>query len=60
MHVKKLQQAISTILFLGMAFLLPSVQAAPVQLAWTTPTTNADGTPLKDLAGYKALLRSSQ
>ena len=27
--------------------------ASVVTLAWDTPTTNADGTPLTDLAGYK-------
>ncbi len=29
------------------------VQAADITLAWDAPTTNADGTPLTDLAGYK-------
>ena len=28
-------------------------QAATVTLTWDPPTTNADGTPLTDLAGYK-------
>jgi hypothetical protein len=28
-------------------------QAAQLQLAWDPPTTNTDGTPLGDLAGYK-------
>ncbi len=28
-------------------------QAAQVQLAWDAPTTNVDGTPLTDLAGYR-------
>ena len=30
-----------------------SAFAYPVTLAWDPPTTNADGTPLTDLAGYK-------
>ena len=30
-----------------------SAYGADVQLAWDEPTTNADGTPLTDLAGYK-------
>lgn len=25
----------------------------PTKLSWTAPTTNADGSPLTDLAGYK-------
>jgi hypothetical protein len=29
------------------------LQAAEVQLTWTSPTTNVDGTPLTDLAGYR-------
>ena len=27
--------------------------AASVEVSWTAPTTNADGTPLRDLAGYR-------
>jgi hypothetical protein len=40
--------ALSFILLLAL-----QVQAVPVQLSWHAPTTNADGTPLQDLAGYK-------
>ncbi len=29
------------------------VHAARVSLPWTAPTTNQDGTPLTDLAGYQ-------
>jgi len=46
----------STILLLTVLSLLVMVsqlQAAQAQLSWSAPTTNADGTPLKDLAGYK-------
>jgi hypothetical protein len=31
----------------------PMPGAAALQLAWEVPTTNTDGTPLTDLAGYK-------
>jgi PKD repeat protein len=40
----------------GGSCLLPlggSLEAAQVRLTWTAPTTNADGTPLTDLAGYR-------
>lgn len=46
-------------LWLILAFLLVmcmmpfSSQAVNVTLSWETPTTNADGTPLTDLGGYK-------
>jgi F5/8 type C domain/Fibronectin type III domain len=53
MHVKKLYQVVSAILFLVMAFMVPYAQAAQITLTWTKPTTNANGTPLTDLAGYK-------
>jgi hypothetical protein len=41
------------LLFLISLFLTPGLFAANVTLSWTPPTTNADGTPLTDLAGYK-------
>jgi hypothetical protein len=31
-------------------------EAASLNLSWTGPTTNADGTPLSDLAGYRIYL----
>jgi hypothetical protein len=31
----------------------PAMPTGQVQLAWEAPTTNQDGTPLTDLAGYK-------
>jgi IPT/TIG domain len=34
----------------------PNVEAASLDLGWTGPTTNADGTPLTDLAGYRVYL----
>jgi Divergent InlB B-repeat domain len=33
-----------------------NVEAASLDLSWTGPTTNADGTPLVDLAGYRVYL----
>ena len=36
-----------------------SVEAASVSLSWTAPTTNADGSPLTDLAGYRVYLATS-
>jgi PKD repeat protein len=44
------------LLYTVLSFLLIASQlhAAQAQLSsWSTPTTNADGTPLNDLAGYK-------
>jgi hypothetical protein len=41
-------------LLLLLALLLPSVAlGASAILTWDAPTTNVDGTPLTDLAGYK-------
>jgi hypothetical protein len=40
--------ALGSIIFIAM-----NVQAAQVQLSWAPPITNADGTPLRDLAGYQ-------
>ena len=37
----------------GTAALTVASNAAAMTLAWDAPTTNADGTPLNDLAGYK-------
>jgi PKD repeat protein len=38
---------------LSLLSLAAPLQAAQVQLSWIAPTTNANGTPLQDLAGYK-------
>ena len=35
---------------------IASADAASVNLSWTAPTTNADGSPLRDLAGYRIYL----
>ena len=32
---------------------LPMAEAAQASLTWTAPTTNTDGTPITDLAGFK-------
>src|SRR4030042_3961897 len=44
-----------TLLTLSLVFLLSAGKAYPGQatLSWDPPTTNADGTPLTDLSGYK-------
>src|SRR5258705_3518776 len=34
-------------------------EAASLSLGWNAPTTNADGTPLTDLAGYHVYLGTS-
>jgi hypothetical protein len=34
-------------------------EAAVLDASWTAPVTNADGTPLKDLAGYRVYLGTS-
>lgn len=40
------------ILFFSLFFLASLAYAADVTLEWDAPTTNDDGTPLTDLAGY--------
>ncbi len=45
---------ILVILFMLMPFTLTYAGEASFTLAWDAPTTNADGTPLTDLAGFKA------
>jgi PKD repeat protein len=46
-----------TLMFL--ILMAASLHAASVRLTWTPPTTNANGTPLNDLAGYKVYHGSS-
>lgn len=46
----------SIVVFFGLALLwmsLATAQEIRVMLAWDPPTTNEDGTPLTDLAGYR-------
>jgi len=40
--------------FLGL--LIATAECADITLSWDAPTTNADGTPLADLAGYKVYM----
>lgn len=40
-------------IFLAQSLFLVQSALSAVTLTWTTPTTNTDGTPLTDLAGYK-------
>lgn len=47
----------TTLLLLGaIAGGASSAEAASLNIEWTAPTTNADGTPLADLAGYRVYL----
>ena len=44
---------------LGLALVLLGVaQAAACRLTWQPPTTNVDGTPLTDLAGYSVYFQA--
>jgi len=45
--------AVLAVVLLTVSFAPAQVQAGNVQLTWDPPTTNADGTPLTDLAGFK-------
>jgi hypothetical protein len=60
--VESLRRRLSHIVIFGLLVLLvltsfilqpENAHAGQVSLAWDAPTTNADGTPLTDLAGYK-------
>jgi PKD repeat protein len=51
--------AIGTLMFSLLSLTVSPGQAASVQLSWSAPTTNADGTPLTDLAGYKVYYGSA-
>ena len=43
----------------GVVAAAASVDAASVSLTWNAPTTNADGTPLTDLANYRVYLATA-
>ena len=45
-----------TLLIVTPAWAVGPVRNQTGQLEWTAPATNADGTPLADLAGYEVLL----
>ncbi|HXH12479.1 MAG TPA: LamG-like jellyroll fold domain-containing protein [Alphaproteobacteria bacterium] len=47
------QSTILLLTVLSLLLMVSQLQAAQAQLSWSAPTTNADGSPLKDLAGYK-------
>jgi concanavalin A-like lectin/glucanase superfamily protein/fibronectin type III domain protein len=53
MIARKSSLLLFVVLVLSLFCIVPLLQAAQVQLSWTAPTTNANGTPLQDLAGYK-------
>jgi hypothetical protein len=52
MRTQKLLVTMAATLLLISAAMAPSTQAAQLQLSWSAPTANADGTPLADLASY--------
>ena len=41
------------VLFVMFGISIGATEAGEATISWTPPTTNADGTPLTDLAGYK-------
>ncbi|RMF86394.1 MAG: fibronectin type III domain-containing protein, partial [Nitrospinota bacterium] len=53
MGTGNMSRAVSILSLLLVLFLFSTGHAVQVQLVWDAPTTNADGTPLTDLAGYK-------
>ncbi len=54
--MKKLSAVL--LLILAVALAGPAM-AATATLTWTAPTTNTDGTPLTDLAGYKVYVSAT-
>ena len=42
-----------TAVFISLTYSLPTSTAPKTTLSWTAPTTNIDGSPLTNLAGYK-------
>jgi hypothetical protein len=53
MQANKFLLAMAATLFIIAACMTLTAHAAQMQLAWDASTTNTDGTPLTDLAGYK-------
>jgi PKD repeat protein len=51
MHARK--SSVLVCLAVCLLFIATHLHAAQVQLSWNAPTTNADGTTLRDLAGYR-------
>ena len=54
-HARRLLAALALVVVSGAT----RVEAASLNLSWNAPTTNADGTPLTDLAGYHVYLGTS-
>src|SRR4030042_1896878 len=52
LQINKLKLLFS-VLLIWLFLLVGSAFAVDFTLSWDAPTTNADGTPLTDLAGYK-------
>ena len=44
---------LAVVLCMTIMLMASSTRAAQFELTWDPPTTNTDGTPLGDLAGYK-------
>jgi hypothetical protein len=57
--VERLVRGMCALVVLCTVLFAPAVQAAYLDLAWDAPTTNADGTPLTDLAGYRVYFGTS-
>jgi hypothetical protein len=55
----RLRWAPAVALMLGLLALPAAADAGLLELEWTAPTTNADGSPLIDLAGYRVYTGSS-
>ena len=52
-------RAEAIVLMFGLLALPTAVDAGSLEIEWTAPTTNADGSPLSDLAGYRVYAGSS-
>ena len=52
--------SIVLLVLLTVSFAPAQVQAGEAKLSWQAPTTNEDGTPLTDLAGYKLYYSKTQ
>ncbi|MEM7815822.1 MAG: sugar-binding protein, partial [Candidatus Aenigmatarchaeota archaeon] len=58
--LKKIPSACLFAFLFAFGFLSSTALAGKAQLSWEPPTTNADGTPLTDLAGYKVYYGTSK
>ena len=57
--MKKLFTILAMVLMVLMAVPAMAATTATAELSWNAPTTNTDGTPLTDLAGYKVYMSTS-